>query len=319
MNRTAVEQRAAEWLMRREEPEWSPAEQEALDRWLEESIAHKAAYWRLDHGWREADRIAALGSQPRSAGVAARRWWSRSFAAAAAIAAVVTAGSAILPYLPKSEPSALTAQTQIGERGTMKLGDGTKVELNTASRARASIGEKRRDVWLDEGEAYFEVAHDRSRPFTVHAGDATVTVLGTKFGVRRVGERVTVSVAEGRVQVESRSARNDAARATVIVAGDTAFSGDGALMLAPRSPERVEDELAWRQGVLRFDQETLANVAAEFNRYNRRKIVVTDPNVAAIRIGGTFHASNSDAFLRLLQDAYGLDVSRDAHEVKISD
>ncbi len=313
-----IEQCAAEWLMRREEPGWSTDDQATLARWLDESMAHKAAFWRLEHGWRQADRIGALGPQPQTAPKSRQSvWLRRSLATAATIAIAFAGGLALWQQTPSSEPRSAVAKTSVGERGTLRLSDGSVVELNTASLARAQIAGRSREVWLDKGEAYFEVAHDTQRPFVVHAGTTTVTVLGTKFGVRRDGERVTVSVAEGRVRLENSGA-DAASRATVITAGDTALTSGGALMLAARSSERVEDDLAWRRGMLRFDQEPLVNVVAEFNRYNRRKIVVTDPGVGTIRIGGAFHANNSEAFLRLLQDAYGLRIVHDDEGVKIS-
>lgn len=320
MSRVAeIEQTAAEWLARREDTGWTHSDQAALDNWLAASFAHKAAYWRLDHGWRQADRIGSLGPQAAGEDSAVRTKPSiRALAIAASVAILCGIGLAIWSDAGSSSPRTQVAETQVGQRGELRLSDGSKVELNTASRARTVIAATRREVWLDRGEAYFDVAHDRMRPFVVHAGPTTITVLGTRFGVRRNGTRITVAVIEGRVRLASAS--NDGAnRSTLITAGDTALTGDGALMLAPRSAERVDGELAWRYGVLRFNGETLGAVVAEFNRYNHRKIVVSDAEVGAIRIGGAFHASNSDAFLRLLREAYGLRIDQQGDTVRISD
>ena len=160
------------------------------------------------------------------------------------------------------------------------------------------------------------MAHIADRPFVVHAGSRTVTVLGTKFSVRRDGERVSVAVVEGRVRVDDASAQT--VPAAIITAGDVAIARGPATLLAARSPERVENGLAWRSGMLTFDQSTLGEAAAEFNRYNRKRIEVVDPGAAEIRIGGTFQASNVDAFVRLLRDAYGLRVEANDDFVKIS-
>ncbi len=320
MNRAAdIEARAAEWLARRGEPGWSSAEQRALDDWLAEAMEHKAAFWRLDHGMRQFDRtVPAAEPAPPPPSRERGRWRHQVVAAAASILIVGLIGWSIWPGGGPAEPRTLVAETVVGGRGSMSFSDGSKVELNTASKARARFGERRREVWLDRGEAYFEVAHDASRPFVVHAGDARVTVLGTKFSVRRDGDRLRVAVTEGRVRLDG-GAVDDSGRPTLIVAGDTAIMRDDAVLLASRSMQRVEDELAWRRGLLRFDQESLAGAAAEFNRYNHRRIEIADPDVAAIRIGGSFQARNADAFVRLLQDAYGLRVERREDRIIISD
>lgn len=319
MSRAAdIEQRAAEWLMRRGEPDWSSTDQDALEQWLAESMENKAAFWRLDFGQRQISCSGANDVEtPQPVSIIQRRWLARAMAAAASIAIVAGLGWTIWPSLRPPEPRALLAETVVGGRGQMSFSDGSRVELNTSSRARAAFGARNRDIWLDRGEAYFEVAHDRTRPFTVHAGNARVTVLGTKFSVRRDGNRVIVAVAEGRVRLENGEP-SAAGSATLITAGDTAIMRGDAILLASRSADRVDNEQAWRHGMLRFDQETLANVAAEFNRYNHRQIVVADPEVAGLRIGGAFHARNVDTFVRLLQDAYGLHVERRGDEIKIS-
>jgi len=320
-----IEDRAARWLIRREEPDWSERDQAELDSWLAESMAHKAAFWRLEHGWREADRIRSLGLAAEQHGERPAslvfRWWKPA-AIAASLAAVVGVGA--IQFAPDRQPSgheAVMAQvrfdTPVGGRRTVPLSDGSRIELNTATIVRAGVASDRREVWLDRGEAYFEVAHDADRPFIVHAGSRTVTVLGTKFSVRRDENRVIVSVVEGRVRIED-SRTGQAARAAIISGGDVAIARGPSTLLAARSEERVESALAWRDGMLAFDQATLAEAASEFNRYNPKPIVITDPQAASIRVGGTFQASNVDAFVRLLRDAYGLRVTSDPDAVRIS-
>ncbi len=91
------------------------------------------------------------------------------------------------------------------------------------------------------------------------------------------------------------------------------------MLITQRSEERrVENALAWRDGMLSFDRTTLADAAAEFNRYHRRPVIVTDTDAAGIRIGGTFQASNVEAFARLLRDAYGLHVEIAPEAIRIS-
>ena len=320
MSAADIEQDAAQWLIRREDGNWSDNDQALLDAWLEQSMAHKAAFWRLEHGWRAADRVRALGLAKPSAG--ARLFpstrWGLPLAAAASLIGVFTLSMAELaPHRPAVLAADQRFATPVGGRRIVPLVDGSKVELNTATVLRTAVTERHREVWLDHGEAYFQIAHRDGRPFVVHAGSRTITVLGTKFSVRRDGEKVTVSVIEGRVEVQDAE-RPEAVPAAILTAGDVAIARGPSTLLAAKSEELVNSTLAWRGGMLNFDRTSLNDAVAEFNRYNIKQIEITDQETGGIRIGGTFQASNVDAFVRLLHDAYGLRVDTDRDTVKIS-
>lgn len=314
--------RAADWIIAREQEGWSARDQEALDAWLDESDLNKAAFWRLEHSWREADRVAALGGGLAPARARAFAWrlrprtWAALTALAASVAAIV--GVSFHEAYPGGAGAVATATfaTEVGGHRALGLSDGSRVELNTDTRVRTEIGGNRRAVWLDKGEAFFEVAHRDGAPFIVHAGSREITVLGTKFSVRRFGGKVTVWVREGRVRVENVE-HASAARSAVVTAGGVALSDGAATLVTAASPERVEQALSWREGMLSFDQERLGDIALEFNRYNRKKIVVGDAEAANIRIGGAFPASEPDAFARLLRDAYALEVEETQSAIKI--
>ncbi|MBO9713303.1 FecR domain-containing protein [Sphingomonas sp.] len=312
-----VEQAAAEWLGRREEAAWSATDEAAFGAWMEASLAHKAAYWRLEHGWRMADRIGALGPvEPVAAPPASRRPARIALAALAASLLVALVGSALWLMRPQTVPIA-RFHTPVGGHQLVALADGSRIELNTATEVRSAVGAARREVWLDRGEAYFEVALRRGEAFIVHAGSRTITALGTKFSVRCDGDTVSVSVLEGSVRIED-ALRGGAAASATATKGDRVIIRGVSTLVAAQSVERVEDALAWRDGMLAFDQTPLSEAAAEFNRYNHRRLVIDDPAVASIRIGGAFQASNVDAFARLLKDAYGLRMTVRQDEIVIS-
>lgn len=317
----AIEDQALDWLVRRNGSGWTDEDQEDLDAWLDESMAHKAAFWRADYGWRQADRIRSLGLRPGERSDASgwyRKW--RPVAIAASFAALLMVGGlSILPgFLEQTGIHVRQARfdTPVGGRRVVPLSDGSEVELNTQTVLRTAVSKFRREIWLDSGEAFFEVAHRNGEPFVVHAGERTITVLGTKFSVRRDKDRVTVNVLEGRVRVED----DEGARphSTIITTGDTAISRGSSILVTGRSPKRVENALAWREGRLSFEQAPLSEVVAEFNRYNRTRLVVIDPATGRIPIGGSFDASSVDSFARLLHDAYGLRVEREKTTVTIS-
>lgn len=312
MSALRIEEKAAAWLARRDAGDWSEADQQALDGWIAQDMAHRVAYLRLESTWSRADRMAALRDADL---VAPRSIWGRpgariaaGIAAAALLGLGVTGVNLAIPGRAYS--------TDVGGHETVPLRDGTRVELNTDTRLRADINEEHRDVWLDRGEAYFEVAHDASRPFVVHAGQRKVTVLGTKFLVRRVGQGVEVAVVEGKVRVDP--VRQERAKPAVLTRGELAVAKGEATLVAVRSVEKVENELSWREGMLVFDRSTLADAVAEFNRYNRKKLVIDGEAAADVRIGGSFEADNIDAFGRLLEQAFGLSVDDRGGEIVIS-
>ncbi len=303
MSHEEIEQRAAEFLMRRGEPDWSAQQQAELDAWLSASLAHKAAFWRLEHGWAAIDRLAAVTSL--SPGVQASPAWGRWRKPAALAACVVLAVAAGIYRSLDSAPVQARYETLLGARLAVPLPDGSQAQLNTASTLRTEVDARHRWVWLDRGEVYFSVAHDASKPFVIHAGPRRITVLGTKFAVRREADAITVSVVEGRVRLDSENPTSAAGSVTV-EKGGIAVADARSTVLAAQPVETIERRLTWRQGVLNFDQSTLGDVAAEFNRYNQHKLIVSDPDVAAMRIGGSFQTTNIEAFIRLLRDAYGL-------------
>lgn len=316
--RAAIEDQAAEWLARSEAPGWSDADATALQAWLAESTHHKAAYWRLEAAWRAADRIGSLGLAPAPPRLPARRRW-QPIALAASIALIVSIGGLLIGKHRLAEQPAASEQlfaTHVGGHRKVGLADGSRIELNTRTRLRTIVSDTRRDVWLDAGEAFFEVAHKDGEPFVVHAGPKTVTVLGTKFSVRRDGDTVTVSVLEGRVRVADAAPQPDP-RSAVITKGDVAISTGSSTLLKTRSDERVEAVLAWRAGMLSFDDTRLEDVAREFNRYNTRPLVITDAETREFRVGGSFQAENVEAFAKLLRDSYGLKVEMTPEAIRV--
>lgn len=327
-----AQDRAARWIIAREDATWSDCDEAEFAAWLGESDFNRITWLRLDEGWRQTDRIKSLGAdgadmspdpvvhfRPVARGTGERRWWV-SAAIAASLALVMGVGwTAFMGEVaPSPAPVVAEYETAVGGRRLIGLTDGSQVELNTASEVRATVSAERRAVWLDRGEAYFEIAHDEKRPFVVYAGTRAITVLGTKFLVRRDGAKVTVSVVEGRVRV-TNVGRDGVGRSTTITDGDIAVAQGASTLVTAKSGDQVNGALAWREGMFAFDQTRLSEIAAEFNRYNHKRLVVTGTEAPEIRIGGTFPVTRPRAFVSLLRDAYGLKVEETDDMIKISD
>src|SRR3979409_493935 len=188
-------------------------------------MSHKAAFWRLEHAWQVADRIGALcardiAPRPRRTGLPLK-WWQAGTLAASLLLAIAFVVLYSRPIL-SPQPGVYTFDTGIGGHRIVPLVDGSRIELNTATILRTMISKKRRDVWLDRGEAFFEVAHIEASAFVVHAGPRMITVVGTQFSVRRDGDKVTVAVLKGRVRVEDPM-RGESSATTTVTPGDVAI------------------------------------------------------------------------------------------------
>jgi len=319
---------AADWLIAREDGELSPTDRAEFNAWFEASEGNKAAFWRLEYGWAEADRVAALGREGGEQADEAiarrgRRWWVP--AALAASIALVFSLQYFGKYVPfpgtsgnaaPEQAIARTYTTPLGGKRLVGLEDGSRIQLNTRSTVRALMASDRREIWLDRGEAFFEVTQRDGQPFIVHAGDRQITVLGTSFSVRRDDEKVVVMVLEGRVRVQEVR-DNRLLEPKILVGGDIAMVEGAATLVTARSGQQVQNALSWRTGMLTFDEQTLPAIASEFNRYNVKKLVLDGQSVAAIRITGTFPSDRPDAFARLLRDAYGLEVDDGASEIRV--
>ena len=313
-------EQAAKWIIALEDGNLSADDRAAFATWLAESDGNKAAYWRLKRSWNDADRIAALGSgEPeRQPPPAQRRRTLIPASIAAAIVAMVGWGLHSLQPNTRFEPAVETVSyhSPVGTKTVVNLRDGSTAELNTDTSVRTAVDSARRYVWLDRGEAFFDVERNPDRPFVVDAGTHKVTVLGTKFSVRREDDNVVVAVLEGRVRVDDLSGDNGA-RSTVISAGDSARLTASTSLVHASSTERIEASLAWREGMLDFDRKSLAAVAHEFNRYNSVRIVIADAEARELQIGGRFPANQPAAFAHLMRDAYGLSVQESAGKIEI--
>jgi transmembrane sensor len=314
MHAEHIDELASLWLAR-EQGGLTDEERTALDTWLAQSSRHQVAYLRLKTAWERAGRLAALRTPIHSASPKSRALpWLGVPAVAAALLVLAFAGKT---YLTERKPHAVASYTTaVGQTHSYQLADGTRMDLNTNTRLHADIGGGERVVTLDSGEAFFEVAHDASHPFVVHAGKRRITDLGTKFSVFLNGDTVRVMVYEGRVRVEN--APGTAGPAPVEADGGHVVIAQGmeALVFAKPQSEIVKD-LGWRNGMLTFDQLPLADVADAFNRYNVKHMQV-EGNARKIRIGGSFKADNVEAFVQLLQQCFGLSVKNQGDKIVVS-
>ena len=315
----AIRDQAIAWRMRREAGTLSPAEAEAFRTWLAQASEHQDAYAAADELW------AASGELERHPLFAETRDWAerasrrtdltrRGMAAAFAAMAIGLGGVGVyLQVMPKPLVDQ-SFRTAVGQQATVTLPDGSQLTLNTDTVVRTRADEGRRLVYLDKGQAFFKVAKDPRHPFVVSAAGRTVTALGTQFDVRVDHGELKVVLVEGRVRVQS--ARPAAARVSGGEAGSASAApppmatdmsaGSQLVAVDDRewrlTPTNVTRETSWLKGQLVFDDEPLAGIVEEMNRYSARKMIV-DPRLAQRRLSGNFTPGDVHGFSQALRAA----------------
>jgi transmembrane sensor len=313
-----VEARAADWVTERHNAKtWSEDGQARLDAWLAQSLAHRVAYVRLDAAWRRTHRLAALRFYDADASILnSIRRRIRSGLVGTGVALVVMGLLAGGIFVLSSQRGQAYA-TGLGEHRVIALVDGSKIELNTNTSLRVFAGSGERRVLLDKGEAFFQIQHDAVRKFIVIAAGHRIVDLGTQFTVRRDRERLQVTLMQGRARIEFVDSRQQS-QSAILSPGDFVVATARSLSVSKETKQALADETAWRQGELVFHFTSLANAAAEFNRYNRKKIFIADSIVAKRQIGGTFATNDVALFGRIARDLLGVQVEDRGAEIVIS-
>ncbi len=223
-------------------------------------------------------------------------------AASVAVLAITVLGG-VGAWYAMDQRNTHTYSTHVGEFKQIKLEDGSSIALNTDTEVRVRYSSRYRHVDLTRGEALFDVAKDKKKPFDVEAGTTTVRAVGTQFSVRLhetgTNERVDVVVAEGRIAI------NPPSRMTY-AAGSVATVRNGRVAATHISTDDLTGKLSWTTGRLMFQGEKLSEVIEEINRYNVRKLQITDAEIADLRIGGTYQATDPDGFARALGATFGI-------------
>ena len=271
---------------------------EALSRWLRADPQHAVAFAEVGRTWSLAgalDGAALPAAKVGERGVRPLRWL-----AAAAVAGFLASGIGYLTMQPKHYATA------IGEIRAVTLADGSRVTLNTASELEISFTRNRRNVRLLRGEAMFEVAKDRARPFVVAADGASMQAVGTIFDVRSERGKVELTVAEGIVKFQPVKARRDSDKISLVRAGYGATATASSAATFKISSSDLEQRTLWQTGMLKFAGTPLGQAVAELNRYRSAQIVVADDRIAAIRIGGRFPIRAGDEFLAGIEASFNI-------------
>lgn len=350
MDSRTIEDTAAAWIIRRGGDDWTQSDERLLAQWLDASTRHRVAFLRLEAAWEQSSRLQALGAgTPPGTVPPPGQWqvsplfdrhsasapeqvvtepgkpsWRKTVGRLAAIAAgvLIVIGGGLLAY---DRFRAERYFTPVGGMASIPLQDGSQITLNTATRIEVQLDRKERLVRLAGGEAYFDVAKDPARPFVVDAGTQRIVAVGTSFSVRRQASgQVEVVVTEGKVRIEpvtkgdftlvERPAEQRPAE-ILLTPGGIARGRDDRMMFEQEQLAEVEKRLSWRSGYLTFDEMPLGEAIAEFNRYTSLQIEVRNPQLRELPISGRFKATNVQAFLRVLDEGFGIHARESEGEI----
>ena len=338
-----ISQTAADWLIRLQQPSLSLEETVEWQRWMTADPRHARAFDRIEELWNKCERLewpaakgpaaSAIddydGSEPVSSWLARRPATARglplessskrhALLAWASAAAVVVAGAVAAQMFRTATSRAKSFETPIGGNITVRLADGSAIELAAHSRCDVWFDRNHRTVNLVRGEALFHVAKDPHRPFRVHAGNANVEAVGTEFDVRRTADRVIVSVVEGRVLIQPVEPFIPVSWVNWTYANGepmTLGAGNQTTVNATGIESRqaitdTETTLSWRRGRLAFEREPLRDVIEDVNRYSTVPIALDNERMGDILITGTVSGSDIEGWIASLQSAFGLRAER---------
>jgi transmembrane sensor len=326
---------ASDWLLRIQAGSLDSEELAQWLRWYDADPANRTAFEKVQATFESihalprsersawARRLDALEKPRRSWRSFFSPWFSRAvWATAFALIIAVTAGLVVWQLGGDERVETSAFKTERAAHRDISLPDGSRIRLGAKSRLFVNFTSQTRYLVL-EGEAFFDVAKDKERPFLVQAGEVTIRAVGTEFNVRRVMDKTIVAVTEGVVEVRQSLRPDDrrppqatsrgAAKPIRVAAGEQ-VSVDPAAAVVSMKHIDSEAVLGWQEGRLEFVDEPLSMVVGTINRYSHREIVITDKAISELHFSGTVSREHIDEWLSALPEIFPVDVRRVGNE-----
>lgn len=305
---------------------WPTDREVAEDRESDLALANPLSD-RIGDSYHLAISTAARSSTEDRVRPRRRRAWIAGLAAS--LLTVAVALSIVAPRVGFDLPAVAgfndsVIQTDIGELRRVQLADGSTMTLGGFTRVSVDMSEHARRIILARGEAFFEVAKDPNRPFVVEVDDTAIRAVGTAFDVRRAGSQVSVSVAEGIVEVLDTRNQSGSNTPDTLHQAVTRLSAGQSIQFEPKSvqppPPVVVDAdtvAAWRNGQRQYLAEPLANVIADLNRYSTRQITIEDPTLSEMAITGSIFERDIERWVKSLEVALPVEVEEHGERIRI--
>tara|TARA_R110002126_G_scaffold290914_1_gene449467 strand:+ start:7582 stop:8538 length:957 start_codon:yes stop_codon:yes gene_type:complete len=302
---------AADWAMRNREADFSGEDLRAFHQWLDEDQENQRAYDAAEQLL--GDACIAIKSDPDLKTFEAKPASPRKAVAGTLLGLAFATGL----FFALDGPMRLRADVVSGvaELPIVRLDDGSIIHMNALSAIAVDYSDQVRKIRLLRGEAFFEVAADPQRAFTVEAGDTRVTALGTAFNIHRADDETDVTVTHHSVLVEF--ADPDQTQIRLNEGEHVGYDTTGAISQV--TPKDAASALAWRKGLLVLDNVRLSHVAQELERHFTGRILIASPGLADRRISGTMAISDTPAALAFLEQALNLNVTKIGPIIILSD
>lgn len=300
------------------------SEQALLTQWLAADPANVAELERVERGWdwfEDPDGNEILAAMRAHALQPRDRWWTRLTPQAAAAAVLFLFAGLSVMLFRAGDPGASSPQAgpairyaSAGQIREIRLPDGSQMTLDARSEATGRFGSEARSIELVRGRAFFDVAPDRARPFSVTAGDRRIVALGTRFEVKVETAGLVVSLLKGEVSVGPL----DSGVAPARLSPGQQFVERGGRAVIRRFDPVADDATSWTRGLLHFDDVPLAEAVAEVNRYSPVPVVVPDREVAALRISGDFKAGDGARFADTVAELHPIRVVKRPDSIELA-
>lgn len=291
---------AAYWIVRLRSDRCALSDKKEFSNWLESDPQHANAFDQVLDTWQASAHVSNEPEQNHRSS----QWQYISAMAATVLVAVAA-------ILWQSNKDANIYQqsfsTQAGEFAQVELPDGSIVELNTNSKIDVHFDDKARHITLYQGEAYFDINSDNQRSLEVDLGDATVSVLGTEFNIRKKSDNSHIIVTEGRVKVSEKTGHEQ-------IAGDKAVLNQGQQIsvfkrtgLGLVMPKQNSQDINWRERTLVFQETNLQQALEELNRYLKQPVDTSDESLQYSKVSGTFSLDEPDTTLSALIETFSIE------------
>jgi transmembrane sensor len=350
-----LEEQAGLWVFNQYSQDWTAAQQQALQAWLDQSEAHRREYARAFALWQQLGQFKSasfparqVAQRQRIKHLRRRRMYQVSIRTATAASLALMLAIAINDRL-----STTNYRTGIGQQQTITLADGSELSLNTDTELQVKLSSDHRKVSLIRGEAYFAVAHDETRPFEVIAANGHIRDIGTRFNVYTKAENTLVTVTEGVVDIMTQRSVDPANNLKTsqtdsppiqyrwfshmaelishwlpittgpnnppirVNAGQqVAYNGQG--VLSAINLADTSQTSAWREGRLVFEMASLADVTHQIARYHPVEFEFANADLKQLKVSASFDKSNLPLILSTLQATFPIKVERlDARHIRI--
>lgn len=287
-NKQSVSDQASAWFARLHADNVTAGEQEQFKSWYGESQQHAKAYDKMLLLW---DQLEAPGKRVHARLEAEqplpdKHSYARRLMATSALALVTLLSYQLPVHYQNWQSDYYTAP---GKQLTVVLADGSRLTLNTDTALAVNLSDKQRNIELLRGEAYFQVSHDKNRPFIVSNGVAHARAVGTAFSVKKTDEDMQVIVSEGTVEVSAGKAD---APALVHINQQVNYQQG---RVGPVMSSDIMETLAWQRGQLIFKQQPLSKVIQEVNRYRSGQIMILNSKLKQRVVSGVFDTSDPNA------------------------